>query len=145
MPDSANPNPFHLNAMSIPTLCRAAVCLTAGLLLSGAAWASKCDGVDAHGDTGGAYFEPDVPYEEDVFSFCAIGIPAHCWAPTGPGTWTQTCQYLNKKWIPKFERVCRRGGPAMGTWGPSARIPLNTKGDPRSSDGMTDCEHGSDF
>ncbi len=131
--------------MQRPRLFRRVLFLFGCLSVVGASWASKCDGVDAHGQTGGAFFERGVPYEEDVFSFCAIGIPAHCWAPTGPGTWTQTCQYLNKKWIPKFEYVCRHGGPAMGTWGPSARIPLNTKGDPRRSDGMTDCEHGGDF
>lgn len=104
-----------------------------------------CDGVAVGKSTGGAYFSRGVPYEEDVFSFCAIGIPAHCWAPTGPGTWTQTCQYLNRKWIPKFEEVCLHG-KQMGMWkGSSGRQPLSTKGDPKSSDGMSECEHGSDF
>lgn len=112
---------------------------------SQAAWASKCGGVAQGGSTGGAYFSQGVPYEEDVFSFCAIGVPAHCWAPTGPGTWTQTCYYLNKKWIPKFEEVCVHG-KTMGAWkATSSHQPLSTKGDPKSQDGMSTCEHGDDF
>jgi hypothetical protein len=122
--------------------------LALALLLGAAALpahASKCGGVAQGKSTGGAYFSQGVPYEQDVFSFCAIGIPAHCWAPTGPGTWTQTCQYLNTKWIPKFEEVCVHG-KQMGMWkGQAGRAPLSTKGDPKSRDGMSECEHGDDF
>lgn len=124
---------------------RAVLAALALMALQGGAWASKCDGVNAHGQTGGAYFSRGVPYEEDVFSFCTIGVPAHCWAPTGPGTWTQICQYLNTKWIPKFEEVCVHG-KTMGAWkAESGRQPLSTKGQPGAPDGMTDCEHGDDF
>ena len=121
--------------------------IASALLLGGMspAHASKCGGVAQGKSTGGAYFSQGVPYEQDVFSFCAIGIPAHCWAPTGPGTWTQTCQYLNTKWIPKFEEVCLHG-KQMGMWkGNGGRAPLSTKGDPKAASGMSECEHGDDF
>lgn len=130
--------------MSIPHAIRLFVLVPGLVAASGVVWASRCDGVNAHGQTGGAYFSKSVPYQEDVFSFCSIGIPAHCWVPTGPGTWKQICQYLNTRWIPKFEEVCRHG-KNMGAWGPSSRMPLNTKGHPGSPDGMTDCTHGDDF
>ncbi|MFV0679068.1 hypothetical protein [Ottowia sp.] len=124
---------------------RATLAIMALVALPTAGWASKCDGVDAHGQTGGAYFSRGVPYEEDVLSFCSIGVPAHCWVATGPGTWTQTCPYLIKKWIPKFEEVCVHG-QVMGAWDASSgRQPLSTKGDPSASDGMAECEHGDDF
>jgi|GEM_PF-4569021 hypothetical protein len=126
-------------------LKRSAVIL--GLLAASACpvFASNCDGVAEGKSTGGAYFSRGVPYEEDVFSFCAIGVPAHCWAAIGPGVWIQICQYLNRKWIPKFEEVCIHG-KQMGMWkGKSGRQPLSTKGDPKSSDGMNECEHGDDF
>ncbi|WP_374409481.1 hypothetical protein [Hydrogenophaga sp.] len=113
--------------------------------LTSPAFASKCGGVAEGKSTGGAYFSQGVPYEQDVFSFCAIGVPAHCWTATGPGTWTQICQYLNTKWIPKFEEVCVHG-KQMGMWkGKGGRQPLSTKGDPKGSDGMSECEHGDDF
>lgn len=117
------------------------------LLASGGAWASKCGGLNEHGQTGGAYYTAeDFPYEQDVFSFCGIGVPEHCWAPTGPGTWTQICPYLNRKWLPAFERICVHGGPSMGTWAAnSGRQPLSTKGEPDASDGMAECEHGDDY
>ena len=111
------------------------------------AHASKCGGVAEGKSTGGAYFSRGVPYEEDVFSFCAIGVPAHCWMAIGPGLWQQipNCYFLNKKWIPKFEEVCVHG-KQMGMWkGKGGRAPLSTKGDPKGQDGMSECEHGSDF
>lgn len=116
------------------------------LLASGGAWASKCGGLNEHGQTGGAYYTAeDFPYEQDVFSFCGIGVPEHCWAPTGPGTWTQICPYLNRKWLPAFERICVHG-KTMGTWDPkSGRRELGTKGEPGASDGMAECEHGDDY
>jgi hypothetical protein len=118
--------------------------IAAALWMCGSAYAG-CDGVAVGKSTGGAYFSRGVPYEEDVFSFCAIGVPAHCWVATGPGTWTQTCQYLNTKWIPKFEEVCIHG-KQMGMWkGKGGRAPLSTKGDPKGQNGMSECEHGSDF
>ncbi|MDR7148881.1 hypothetical protein J2W49_000809 [Hydrogenophaga palleronii] len=123
-------------------LC-AALALSAGHC---AAQSSRCDGVDAHGETGGAHFNSNLPYEQDVFSFCRIGYPLHCWISVVPsaGTWAwiPNCYPQNSQWIPSFTQTCPRSS-TEGTWqgsgGPMEA--LEKKGDPNGSNGISDCEH----
>ncbi len=117
------------------------------IVLNYANASSRCGGIDAHGDTGGAHFEMPLPYDQDVFSFCRIGYPKHCWVSVRPslGTWAQICKPLVSTWISTFERVCPKsnwnGRPMEGNWeGPGS--PLDYKGDPNATNGLASCPHG---
>lgn len=125
-------------------LLAAALALAAG---QSAAQSSICDGVDAHGQTGGAHFNPNLPYEQDVFSFCRIGYPRHCWISVVPsaGTWMwiPNCYPQNAQWIPSFELTCPQSR-TEGTWNGAANgaaDPLMYKGDPNGRNGLSVCDH----
>jgi hypothetical protein len=104
---------------------------------------SKCGGINAHGKTGGAYFNGDLPAGQDVFSFCAFGYPPHCWIGINPvtGTWKIVSNYcFNPKWTSTYETVCPHGA-GIGTWKSPGKVPFSYKGAPDASDGLQECEH----
>lgn len=109
--------------------------------------ASNCGGVAEGKDTGGAFFDGDLPFDQDVFSFCAKGYPPHCWIGINPatGTWKIVNQYcFNPQWTSKYETVCPygvRNGKAPGTWKNPGKPELMHKGSPESEDGLTSCSH----
>ncbi len=123
--------------------------LAAGALAVGAlmgandamAQGNACDAL-AVGKGQGAFLQP-LPYEQDVFSFCKFGYPAHCWVATVPPAWTAVCYPVNPQWIPSYESICPAGvradKPNREWEGPGS--PLQYKGDPNSPNGLATCQH----
>ncbi|AOW13460.1 hypothetical protein LPB72_10575 [Hydrogenophaga crassostreae] len=105
---------------------------------------SKCGGLAPSGtDTGGAYFNNDLPAGQDVFSFCAFGYPPHCWVGVEPisGTWEIVNQYcFNSKWTQKYEEVCPKA-KSIGTWKAQGKMPFSYKGKAGAPDGLEQCDH----
>ena len=123
-------------------LCLALVC-SPPIALAGAG-ESKCGGIAPSGtSTGGAYFERDLPADQDVFSFCAFGYPPHCWVGVEPisGTWEIVDHYcFNPKWTSAYEKVCPNG-KQIGTWKGQGKDSFSYKGEPGAPDGLEQCEH----
>jgi len=104
---------------------------------------SKCGGIAQGGSKGGAFFDNDLPADQDVFSFCAFGYPPHCWVGVNPvaGTWKIVNNYcFNPKWTSKYEEVCPKG-LKPGTWESPGKMPFDYKGSSQASDGLEKCEH----
>ncbi len=104
---------------------------------------SQCGGHAQGGNTGGAHFNPNLPYDQDVFSFCRFGYPAHCWVSVVPSqgqwAWIPNCYPQNAQWIPSFTQTCPHSS-TEGTWqGPGS--PLDYRGDPGGSNGLASCPH----
>lgn len=61
----------------------------------------------AHADSA-YYYSGPLPYNNDPFKFCSIGMPQHGWIAVLPasGTWAPISKYVNYKWIPTYEEVC---------------------------------------
>jgi hypothetical protein len=58
-----------------------------------------------------------VPYNNNPFIFCKLGMPEDGWVATNPrtGTWTATRQYPNLHWVPTYMYICPAGfRPAGG-------------------------------
>ena len=112
--------------------------------VSAAAGESKCGGIAPSGtSTGGAFFERDLPADQDVFSFCAFGYPPHCWVGVEPisGTWeivSQIC--FNPKWTSTYEKVCPNA-KQIGSWKGQGKDPFDYKGKPGAPNGLERCEH----
>lgn len=108
---------------------------------------SNCGGIAEEKDLGGAYFSDNLPFDQDVFSFCSKGYPPDCWIGINPatGTWKIVNQYcFNPRWTSQYETVCPygvRNGKAPGTWKNPGKPELMYKGSPDSSDGLTSCAH----
>ena len=109
--------------------------------------ASNCGGHAEVKDLGGAYFSDNLPYDQDVFSFCSKGYLPHCWVGIDPasGTWKVVNQYcFNPQWTSQYETVCPygvRNGKLPGTWKSPGQPELMHKGSPDSSDGLASCAH----
>ena len=109
--------------------------------------ASNCGGIADGKETGGAFFDDNLPFGQDVFSFCSKGYPPHCWIGINPatGTWKIVNQYcFNAEWTSQYETVCPYGvrdGKAPGTWKNPGKPELMYKGSPDSDDGLTSCSH----
>ena len=124
--------------------------LPAVWLVLASPWAfasSSCGGVAESRDTGGAFFDGNLPFDQDVFSFCSKGYPPHCWIGVNPatGTWKVVNQYcFNPQWTSQYEKVCPYGvrhGKAPGAWKTPGKPELMHKGSPDSEDGLTSCAH----
>lgn len=109
-----------------------------------AAGESKCGGIAPSGTSkGGAFFENDLPADQDIFSFCAFGYPPHCWVGVEPisGTWEITSQIcFNPKWTSTYEKVCKHA-KQIGSWKGQGKNPFSYKGKPGAPDGLEQCEH----
>jgi hypothetical protein len=106
---------------------------------------SKCGGLAPSGTSkGGAFFDDDLPADQDVFSFCAMGYPPHCWVGVNPiaGTWKIVSNYcFNPRWTRKYEEVCPKGlKPGMWKGGNPAEG-FQKKGKPGAPGGLEDCDH----
>lgn len=123
--------------------------LASAVLAAPSVWAtagqSKCGGLAPSGTAKapGAFFDDDLPADQDVFSFCAYGYPPHCWVGVNPisGTWKIVNQYcFNSKWTNKYETVCPKG-LKPGTWKSPGKMPFDYKGKPGAPDGLEECQH----
>ncbi|MEE7545680.1 hypothetical protein HF319_00275 [Xanthomonas sp. Kuri4-1] len=49
-----------------------------------------------------------VPYGNDPFTFCTVGMPSDGWVAVNPavGAWTPIRHYPNLFWTGAYERVC---------------------------------------
>lgn len=47
-----------------------------------------------------------VPYGNNPFTFCKLGMPMHGWVSDGDGQWHKTVRRPNRFWIATFEEVC---------------------------------------
>ena len=104
---------------------------------------SNCGGVAEGRDKGDAFFDGNLPFDQDVFSFCARGYQPHCWIGVNPatGTWKIVNQYcFNPKWTNKYETVCPKGLKS-GTWKSPGKMPFDYKGKPGAPDGLEECQH----
>lgn len=112
-----------------------------------AAASSNCGGLAEEKDKGGAHFKQPLPFDQDVFSFCAMGYPPHCWVGVSPatGTWKIVSQYcFNAEWTSAYEEICPKGvgnGKPPGTWKNAGKPPLMHKGSPDTDDGLESCAH----
>lgn len=65
-----------------------------------------------------------VGRSNDPFVFCTQGVREHNWAPVNPlaGTWrcTRRCKYVNKYWIPTYQRICPAAMSRGGWTGPGS-------------------------
>lgn len=69
----------------------------------------------AHDIPPGVYAE--VPYNNNPFLFCTLGMPEHGWIASNPrnGQWQAISQYVNWQWIPTYMYICPAGfRPAGG-------------------------------
>lgn len=48
----------------------------------------------------------NVPYGDNPFMFCKLGMPAHGWVSDGDGQWHKIVKRPNRYWIATFEEVC---------------------------------------
>lgn len=58
--------------------------------------------------TGGVYAV--VPYDNNPFLFCTLGMPSDGWKAINPatGTWTAIRHYPNLYWVPTYQAICPR-------------------------------------
>ncbi len=59
----------------------------------------------AVGSTQAAVYKK-VPYGNNPFTFCKLGMPAHGWVSDGDGRWHKIVKRPNTQWIATFEEVC---------------------------------------
>lgn len=59
----------------------------------------------AAGSTQAAVYKK-VPYGNNPFLFCKLGMPVDGWVSDGDGKWHKTVKRPNKRWIDTFESVC---------------------------------------
>lgn len=55
--------------------------------------------------TAGATYR-NVPYGNNPFLFCKLGMPSDGWVSDGSGKWHKVVKYPNRRWIAAFEDVC---------------------------------------
>jgi len=60
----------------------------------------------AHKISPGVYAE--VPYNNNPFLFCTLGMPQDGWVAVNwrTGTWKPITQYPNLRWVPTYVRIC---------------------------------------
>lgn len=81
----------------------------------------------AHTIPPGVYAE--VPYNNNPFLFCELGMPEHGWIATNwrVGAWKPISKYVNWQWIPTYVVIC-----------PAAARPAGGGAPYRPSDAATD-------
>ena len=48
----------------------------------------------------------NVPYANNPFVFCKVGMPMHGWVSVGDGQWRKIVRRPNRNWTATFEEVC---------------------------------------